>query len=142
MNIDTYIPTKPPYSGHGSTDPVDLGEAFRQFDQAFGTQPPPPPLPAPPATLGPDEQNEIIGIFAAMLRLPTADGGNKRARGEKVSWKVDPEHLGAAYRHLDPSRPKYDEDSGCHKYIAAAWRLLGVAYQEMRADGLVQEDPK
>ena len=99
-------------------------------------------VPPSPKHLRTDEQNEVLGIFTAMLALPTGDGGDKRARGEKPSWKVDPSHLGAAYRHLDPSRERYDADSGTHKYVHAAWRLLAVAYQEMVADGLVEPDPE
>lgn len=95
-----------------------------------------------PKSLRTNEQNEILGIFANMLALPTGDGGNKRARGEKPSWKKDGSHLRAAYRHLDPSRDRYDEDSGTHKYVHAAWRLLAVAYQEMVQDGLIPGDPE
>lgn len=87
------------------------------------------------------EQNEVLGTFLALLEGPTGDGGAKRGRGEKPSWKVDTSHLAAAYRHLDPSRERYDEDSGTHKFVHAAWRLLAVAYQEMRKDGLLPEEP-
>lgn len=87
------------------------------------------------------EQHEILGTFLTLLEGPTGDGGTKRSRGEKPSWKVDDSHLAAAYRHLDPSRERYDEDSGCHKYVHAAWRLLAEAYRDMIADGKVPGDP-
>ena len=77
-----------------------------------------------------DEQREIIETFVDMLLLPTLDGGNKRARGTKVSWKTDPTHVAAAFRHLDPSRETFDSDSRAHKYVHAAWRLLAAAYQQ------------
>jgi hypothetical protein len=88
------------------------------------------------------EQNEVLGTFLTLLEGPTGDGGAKRGRGEKPSWKVDTSHLAAAYRHLDPSRERYDEDSGTHKFVHAAWRLLAVAHQEMREDGLLPEEPR
>lgn len=78
------------------------------------------------------EQREILAIFTEMLRGPTADGGVKRAAGEKPHWKLDYSHEDAAERHrrrkLDGDI--YDEDSGYHAYIHAAWRYLAVAYQE------------
>jgi hypothetical protein len=79
-----------------------------------------------------DEQREILAIFTEMLRGPTADGGNKRARGTKAHWKDDPTHEEAAWRHANRKLDGdvYDEDSGYHAYIHAAWRLLAVAYQE------------
>ena len=78
------------------------------------------------------EQREILALFTEMLRLPTADGGKKRAAGTKPHWKSDDSHEDAAWRH---ARRKldgdvYDEDSGAHAYIHAAWRFLAVAYQE------------
>jgi hypothetical protein len=88
------------------------------------------------------EQNEVLGTFLTLLEGPTGDGAAKRDRGEKPSWKVDTSHLAAAYRHLDPSRERYDEDSGTHKFVHAAWRLLAVAYQEMRDDGKLPEEPE
>ena len=78
------------------------------------------------------EQREILSIFTELLRGPTADGGVKRARGEKVIWKGDTTHEDAAWRHLNRKLEGdiYDEDSGYHAYVHAAWRLLAVAYQE------------
>lgn len=78
------------------------------------------------------EQREILAIFTEMLRWPTADGGKKRAAGTKPNWKLDDSHEDAAWRHLHRKLDGdiYDEDSGAHAYIHAAWRLLAVAYQE------------
>jgi hypothetical protein len=78
------------------------------------------------------EQREVLAIFTELLRGPTADGGAKRARGEKVIWKEDTSHEDAAWRHLNRKLDGdvYDEDSGYHAYVHAAWRLLAVAYQE------------
>lgn len=78
------------------------------------------------------EQREILAIFTEMLRYPTADGGKKRAAGEKPDWRSDYSHEDAAWRHLHRKLDGdlYDEDSGAHAYIHAAWRLLAVAYQE------------
>ena len=87
------------------------------------------------------EQCEVLGTFNEMLSAATGDGGAKRAAGTKPSWKVDTSHKAAAWRHLDPARERYDEDSGAHKLVHAAWRLLAVAWQEMRDDGLLPEEP-
>lgn len=87
------------------------------------------------------DQNEVLGTFLSLLEGPTGDGGVKRAAGLKVSWKQDATHLAAAHRHLDPARSDYDEDSGCHKYVHAAWRLLAVAWQDMRDDGRLPDEP-
>ena len=87
------------------------------------------------------EQCEVLGTFNEMLSAATGDGGAKRAAGTKPSWKVDTSHKAAAWRHLDPARERYDEDSGAHKNVHAAWRLLAVAWQEMRDDGLLPEEP-
>jgi len=81
----------------------------------------------------PSEQDEVIEQFVALLRGPTRDGGAKRAKGEKVSWKVDTSHEAAIHRHI---RRRYcdgqleDPDSGCHPLVHAAWRCLAVAWQE------------
>lgn len=87
------------------------------------------------------EQNEVLGTFLSLLEGATGDGAAKRARGEKPSWKVDRSHLAAAYRHLDPSREPYDEDSGLPKEVHAAWRLLAVAWQRMHDDGKLPAEP-
>ena len=87
------------------------------------------------------EQCEVLGTFNELLSAATGDGGAKRAAGTKPSWKADTSHKDAALRHLDPARERYDEDSGAHKLVHAAWRLLAVAWQEMRDDGLLPEEP-
>lgn len=89
------------------------------------------------------EQNEILGTFVDMLAGPTGDGGNKRARGEKPSWKVDKTHLRKGLGHLNRylGGEKVDADSGCHPLVHVAWRLLAVAYQDMAAEGLVPGNP-
>lgn len=84
----------------------------------------------------PSEQDELLDIFRDLLRGPTGDGGNKRARGDKVSWKIDPAHYAAAERH----RARHllgelvDPDSGTHPRVHSAWRDLAIAYQEMQTD--------
>ena len=87
------------------------------------------------------EQNEVLGTFLSLLEAATGDGGTKRAAGLKPSWKVDKSHKAAAWRHLDPHRERYDEDSGAHKNVHAAWRLLAGAWQDMRDDGRLPEEP-
>lgn len=79
------------------------------------------------------EQNEILGTFLDMLKGPTGDGGAKRGRGDKVSWKIDAGHWSAAMRHIDrysKDDETEDKDSGVHPLIHAAWRLLAVAWQD------------
>ena len=78
------------------------------------------------------EQAELLQIFTRMLQMPTQDGGNKRARGEKPNWRIDSSHLAAAERHRLKrlSGERYDRDSGAHHAIHEAWRLLAVAWQE------------
>lgn len=88
-----------------------------------------------------DEQNEVLGIFMDLLAGPTGDGAAKRARGEKPSWKIDPSHPAKALKHLGYEE-RYDAESGCHKNVHAAWRLLAEAYQDMVADGLIPVSPK
>jgi hypothetical protein len=67
-----------------------------------------------------------------MLREPTKDGGNKRARGEKEPWWRDPEHEQRAQNHINRwnEGERKDRDSGVHPLIHAAWRMLAIAYQE------------
>ncbi len=81
------------------------------------------------------ELHEIEGAFADLLRGPSGDGANKRARGEKPHWKVDT-HKDAMYRHLArwEKGQAYDADSGCHHLVHMAWRALAIAYQEMSAE--------
>ncbi len=78
------------------------------------------------------EPEEVIAEFTKLLRGPTGDGAGKRRAGEKVSWKVDPGHVRAAFRHIGywADGEQADKDSGCHPLVHAAWRLLAVAYQE------------
>jgi len=89
------------------------------------------------------EQNEVLGTFLTLLEGPTGDGGAKRGRGEKPSWKVDPSHRDAALRHIGRwwNGEQQDADSGCHPLVHAAWRLLAVAYQEVDAAGGTPEEP-
>lgn len=87
-------------------------------------------------TYDPSEQDDISDIFAAMLALPTADGGRKRAAATKVPWTVDPDHEAGLFSHL--ARWKRgeleDPDSGAHPLIHAAWRCLALAWQESQAE--------
>ncbi len=89
------------------------------------------------------DQNEILGTFLSLLEGPTGDGGVKRAAGLKPSWKVDTSHYRAANSHwcrwADGER--VDADSGCHPLVHVAWRLLAVAWQEMRDDGGLPAEP-
>ena len=86
----------------------------------------------------PAEQDEVLAIFADMLSVVTKDGGNKRARGEKPSWKVDRGHEAALYRHLQrwERGDLVDGDSGAHALVHVAWRALAIAYQEDWARGV------
>jgi hypothetical protein len=80
----------------------------------------------------PAEQTDIIEAFAAMLALPTRDGGRKREKQEKVPWTVDPSHRDAMYRHLKrwETGDIYDEDSGANALVHVAWRALALAHQQ------------
>jgi len=80
----------------------------------------------------PSEQNAITAIFAEMLDACTKDGGNKRAAGTKVDWRVDPSHEAAIFSHLNKWKhgEKVDADSGAHPLVHLAWRALAIAYQE------------
>ena len=83
----------------------------------------------------PAEQDEIISTFSQMLRAVTKDGGNKRAAGTKVNWKVDTDHERGLFSHLAKWKAgEYvDRDSGAHPLVHAAWRALALAYQECEA---------
>lgn len=87
----------------------------------------------------PNEQTEILDTFREMLKGPTGDGGTKRASGTKPSWKIDPDHEAAAFRHIARKLlgETRDPDSGVHPYVHAAWRLLAAAWQEMHAPVLL-----
>jgi hypothetical protein len=89
------------------------------------------------------EQNEVLGIFMQMLAGPTGDGGNKRAAGTKVSWKIDPSHKAKGLGHLVRwlCGEKFDKDSGWHPLQHVAWRFLAIAYQEMAAAGNLPQEP-
>lgn len=90
------------------------------------------------------EQMEVLGIFHELLEGPTGDGGAKRGRGEKPSWKVDDSHWDAAFRHINryiEDEEMHDKDSGVHPLIHASWRLLAVAYQDMVEAGEIPVDP-
>lgn len=81
----------------------------------------------------PSEQEEIEEAFLELLRSATKDGAIKRAKGQKISWKVDGTHNAARHRHearytLDPHGR--DKDSGAHHLVAVAWRALAQAWQE------------
>jgi hypothetical protein len=90
-----------------------------------------------------NEQNEVLGIFMQLLAGPTGDGGNKRAAGTKVSWKIDPSHKAKFLGHLVRwlCGEKFDKDSGWHPLQHVAWRCLAIAYQEMAAAGDLPEEP-
>ena len=79
----------------------------------------------------PSEQDELLAIFTDLLRGPTGDGGNKRARGDKPSWKVD-SHEGSFWSHVAKWKKGelVDEHSGSHPMVHVAWRALAIAYQE------------
>lgn len=82
------------------------------------------------------EQAEVLQEFCQMLAAPSRDGGAKRAAGTKVSWKIDPGHVAALYRHLDryEAGEKHDPEHEVHPLVAVAWRALAVAYQETHGD--------
>jgi dATP/dGTP diphosphohydrolase len=83
-------------------------------------------------TYDPAEQDEVLETFTEMLRAVTQDGGRKRAKGDKVSWKVDPGHEAGLFSHLAKWKAGklIDEDSGTHPLVHAAWRCLAIAWQE------------
>jgi hypothetical protein len=84
-------------------------------------------------TYDPSEQDEVLETFTELLRAVTQDGGRKRAKGDKVSWKVDPGHEAGLFSHLAKWKAGklIDEDSGTHPLVHAAWRCLAIAYQDM-----------
>jgi hypothetical protein len=78
------------------------------------------------------EQDEILRTFAKMMRPVVADGGRKRAAGEKVHWMQDPGHLESLNRHLARYErgELVDGDSGAHPLAHAAVRCLMLAAQD------------
>jgi len=80
----------------------------------------------------PREQDEIIEAFSELLRLPTADGGRKRAAGTKVPWRIDPGHKDAFWRHLkrQVDGDTIDADSGAPAWGHIAWRACALALQD------------
>lgn len=80
----------------------------------------------------PSEQTLVLDTFRSMLASCTADGGRKRAAGQKPPWWVDPSHEAAVFSHLAKWKrgERRDPDSGAHPLCHAAWRLLAIAYQE------------
>jgi len=80
----------------------------------------------------PAEQEEILDAFRQLLWPAVSDGGRKRAKKAKPSWKVDKGHTAALERHLarwDRGELE-DEDSGAHPLTHAAFRCLAIAWQE------------
>lgn len=94
-------------------------------------------------TYDPSEQDEVILAFTEMLVKVTQDGGRKRAKGDKVSWKVDPGHEAGLFSHLSKWKKGelVDPDSGAHPLQHLAWRALAIAWQETREDRL-RENPR
>lgn len=78
------------------------------------------------------EQDVLLGIFKAMLREATSDGGRKRATGQKPPWWRDQSHEAAIFSHLNKWKhgERKDPDSGVHPLVHMAWRALAIAYQE------------
>lgn len=83
-----------------------------------------------------EEQTEVLEHFGAMLRRVTADGGRKRAAGQKPLWKIDPSHEAAIFSHLNAWKHGVciDRDSGAHPLVHLAWRALAIAWQEEHYD--------
>ncbi len=99
-------------------------------------------------TYDPKEQDEIAAEFAALLRSATKDGAVKRAKGDKVSWKIDDTHAGHLYNHLRKweAGDLVDKDSGAHPLVHLAWRALAIAWQDAHVsdeeDAAIQEQLK
>ncbi len=93
-----------------------------------------------PLTVATEEQKTILDTFAMMLGSATADGGRKRAAGEKPEWWRDPSHEPAIFSHLKRWKDgeRKDPDSGAHPLVHLAWRALAIAYQETNG----QVDPE
>lgn len=82
----------------------------------------------------PREKAVIRKVFGDMLEMCTADGGEKRQRGEKPPWWIAAGnyHEAAVFSHLRKWKlgERRDADSGAHPCLHAAWRLIAIAYQE------------
>jgi hypothetical protein len=78
------------------------------------------------------EKQVLLEVFHAMLIEVTADGGRKRAAGEKPPWWRDDHHEPAIFSHLTRWKrgELVDRDSGAHPLVHLAWRALAIAYQE------------
>lgn len=114
VSIDVLQPSKV----YGMTDiPKETGE-YVYFTNAIGV-----------ATA---EQKEVLDIFCKRLAAVLADGGRKRAKGEKPSWKVDNSHLAAIFSHLNKyfHSERVDADSGHHPFDHLACRALMIAWQQ------------
>lgn len=90
----------------------------------------------------PAEQDEVEYEFTKLLRGATRDGGRKREAGKKVSWKIDPGHLAAFWRHvaraiLDPHGR--DPDSGEPHWVAVSWRAAALGWQEKYPEKMKKE---
>lgn len=83
------------------------------------------------AAYDPREQDLVIRVFTDMLRAATADGGRKRARGEKPPWWRDDAHGPAIFSHLNKWQhgELHDADSGADPLVHLAWRALALAYR-------------
>ena len=93
---------------------------------------PQPGIMTTPLSVTTKEQKVVLDTFIALLREVTADGGRKRAAGEKPPWWRDAAHMPAIFSHLNKwaHGEKRDPDSGAHPLVHLAWRALAIAYQE------------
>lgn len=78
------------------------------------------------------EQFMTLDVFEKLLRMPTGDGGRKRAAGLKPPWWRDLSHEVALFSHLWKWKrgDRIDHDSGAHPLVHLAWRALAIAYIE------------
>lgn len=90
------------------------------------------------------EQAEVLGLFVDMLKVPTGDGGVKRALGQKVCWKEDTTHEAAIFSHLNKWKhgERRDATSGAHPLVHLAWRALAIAWQESNVPATFDSDPE
>lgn len=80
------------------------------------------------------EREVVNNTFLNMLKLVTADGSNKRQKGEKPPWWKDDSHEKAIFSHLNKWKhgELRDSHSRAHPLIHLAWRALAIAWQETR----------